>query len=63
MAKVIVYNFTVFENGETKRALRAATLACIEDARKSGVGAKPLMDTAQEVDESELDDNGFYPRR
>jgi len=60
MAKVTVYYFTCFDKdtGETVRPRRPGTLAAIgnidiEDAR-------PLMRTAKEVDESDLDEWGFY---
>jgi hypothetical protein len=60
MAKVTVYNFEVYDNGEMKRASRAATRTAIECDLSTGY--KILEETAQEVDESKLDDNGFYPR-
>ena len=47
--------------GETVRVRRPGTLEAIGNI--SIESAKPLMNTAQEVDEAELDDNGFYPRR
>ena len=63
MAKVTVYYFTFFDmdTGETVRVRRPGTLEAIRDTGMES--AKPLMATAQEVDEAELDDHGFYPRR
>jgi hypothetical protein len=62
MAKATVYYFTFFDRdkGETVRPRRPGTLEAIANTRMASV--KPLISTAQEVDESELDDNGFYPR-
>lgn len=59
MPKTMVYCFTVFDikQGENIMAKRMATLEAIKSA--NGV---PLMDTAKEVDISELDDNGHYPK-
>ena len=63
MAKATVYYFTFFDRdkGETVRPRRPGTLEAIVKTRM--VNVKPLINTALEVDESELDDEGFYPRR
>jgi hypothetical protein len=63
MAKATVYYFTFFDKdkGEIVRPRRPGTLEAIANTRMASV--KPLISTAREVDESELDDNGFYPRR
>lgn len=63
MAKVLVYYFVFFDKakGENVRPRRPGTLAAIASTRRAH--AKPLLNTALEVDESELDDEGFYPRR
>ena len=56
---VTVYYYTFF-NLVTGRKLRRgpATLLAIERA-----GGQPLMETAQEVDDSELDAEGFVRRK
>ena len=63
MGKATVYYFTFFDTdtGETVRPRRPGTLKAIENTSLTSV--KSLMNTAQEVDESELDEHGFYPRR
>jgi hypothetical protein len=63
MAKATVYYFTFYDmdTGETVRPRRAGTLEAIRDAGLESVNL--LISTALEVDESELDDAGFYPRR
>jgi hypothetical protein len=60
MATVKVYYFRQFsiQTGKTERSLRPATREAITGIR----GASILEETAQEVDESELDGNGFYTR-
>ena len=60
MAKATVYYFTFFDRdkGETVRPRRPGTLEAIANTRM--VGVKPLISTAQEVDECELDKHGFY---
>ena len=61
MGKATVYYYTFFDTdtGETVRPRRPGTLEAIENAHLAD--AKPLMGTALEVDESELDEEGFYP--
>jgi hypothetical protein len=63
MGKATVYYFTFFDT--TKSALvrprRPGTLEAIGNTGLESV--KPLLRTALEVDESELDEDGFYPRR
>jgi len=61
MEKVTVYYYTFFNDKcEAVRPRRPGTLGAIKE---TGVeSATPLMSTALEVDESELDDNGFYPK-
>jgi hypothetical protein len=63
MAKATVYYFTFFDidTGETVRPRRAGTLEAIRDTGIASVNL--LRRTALEVEESELDDAGFYPRR
>ena len=60
MAKATVYYFTFFDRdkGETVRPRRPGTLDAIAKTRMASVN--PLISTAREVDESELDKNGFY---
>ena len=61
MAKVKVYYFRRYDikTDEMVRSSRSATRETIAQIE----GAVLLEETAQEVDKSELDDNGFYPRR
>ena len=60
MAKATVYYFTYIDERGVVRPRRAGTLEAIEN---TGIAsATPLMNTALEVDESELDDDGFYPQ-
>ena len=63
MAKATVYYFTFFDmdTGGTVRPRRAGTLEAIRDTGLERVNL--LMRTALAVEESELDDQGFYPRR
>ena len=63
MGKAMVYYFTFFDmdKGETVRPRRPGTLEAIGNTGIASV--KPLMSTALEVDESELDDNGFYTQK
>jgi hypothetical protein len=63
MGKATVYYFTFFDTDkrESVRPRRPGTLEAIGNTGLESV--KPLMRTALEVDESELDDKGFYPRR
>ena len=63
MAKATVYYFTFCDRdtGETVRPRRAGTLEAIRETGLEHVNL--LMRTALEVEESELDDQGFYPRR
>jgi hypothetical protein len=63
MAKATVYYFTFFDmdTGGTVRPRRAGALEAIRDTGLESVNL--LMRTAREVDASELDDKGFYPRR
>jgi hypothetical protein len=56
-----VYYYTfINEHGETVRPRRPGTLEAIKNTRLAS--ATPLMRTALEVDEAELDEDGFYPR-
>jgi hypothetical protein len=61
MAKATVYYFTFFDRdkGETVRPRRPGTLEAIEKTGMEDVRA--LMNTALEVEESALDEEGFYP--
>jgi hypothetical protein len=63
MAKVTVYYFTFVDRdtGETVRPRWPGTLDAIASMRM--VGVKPLISTALEVEESELDERGFYSGR
>ena len=59
--KETVYYYTFLnEQGETVRPRRPGTLEAIKNRRLAS--ATPLMRTALEVDEAELDEDGFYPR-
>ena len=62
MQKAIVYNFTIFDNkvGESVISQRPAIRERIEEiAKDKDKGVKVLEDTAQEVEISRLDGNGF----
>lgn len=60
MQKITVYYFTDYHiiTDNVIRSHRMATL----DAIKRFDGT-PLIETAKEVDPSELDDNGLYPKK
>jgi hypothetical protein len=59
--KETVYYYTfINDKGETVRPRRPGTLAAIKNT--SLASATPLMTTALEVDEADLDEDGFYPR-
>jgi hypothetical protein len=60
MAKATVFYFTYIDETGVVRPRRAGTLKAIENTGLEGVNL--LMSTALEVDESELDDDGFYPQ-
>ncbi|MCK9390882.1 MAG: hypothetical protein M0Q01_04875 [Syntrophales bacterium] len=59
MPKTTVYCFTGFDikEGKSITAKRMATLEAIK-----GFNGVPLMETAKEVDISELDGDGHYPK-
>jgi len=61
MAKATVYYFTYIDETGVVRPRRPGTLEAIEHTGLESVNL--LMRTALEVEESELDDSGFYPRR
>jgi hypothetical protein len=58
MEKVTVYDFEAFDivEGEMVRSQRPATLEAIARIQKANL----LEETAQEVDASQVDGNGFY---
>src|SRR5262245_32336135 len=59
--KQTVYYYTFLnDKGETVRPRRPGTLEAITNTRFAH--ATPLMGTALEVDEDDLDEDGFYPR-
>ena len=60
MKKVTVYFFKGWDDTERKnvRSKRPATLDAI-----AGVHGQAIMDTALEIDEDELDDNGFRKKQ
>ena len=59
--KETVYYYTfINDKGETVRPRRPGTLEAIKNT--SLASATPLMSTALEVDEADLDEDGFYPR-
>ena len=60
IAKTTVFYFTYIDETGVVRPRRAGTLEAIENTGLEGVNL--LMSTALEVDESALDDDGFYPR-
>jgi hypothetical protein len=56
-----VYYYTYINaKGEPVRPRRPGTLEAIQNLRIAS--ATPLMRTALEVDEHDLDEDGFYPR-
>jgi hypothetical protein len=56
-----VYYYTyINDKGESVRPRRPGTLEAIQNMRIAS--ATPLMSTALEVDENDLDEDGFYPR-
>src|SRR5712691_2772507 len=59
--KQTVYYYTFLnDKGETVRPRRPGTLEAIKNT--SLASATPLMSTGLEVDEADLDEDGFYPR-
>jgi len=59
--KETVYYYTfINEKGEPVRPRRPGTLEAIKNTHLAS--ATPLMRTALEVDEADLDEDGFYPR-
>lgn len=60
MPKVTVYCFTGY-NIITDKTLPSKHMATLETIK--GLKGSPLMETAKEVDTSELDGNGFYPKK
>jgi len=60
MAKTIVFYFTYIDETGVVRPRRAGTLEAIENTGLEGINL--LTSTAWEVDESALDDAGFYPQ-
>ena len=59
--KETVYYYTfINDKGQTIRPRRPGTLEAIKNM--SIASATPLMRTALEVDEADLDEDGFYPR-
>jgi hypothetical protein len=56
-----VYYYTyINDKGQPVRPRRPGTLEAIKNMRIAS--ATPLMSTALEVDENDLDEDGFYPR-
>jgi hypothetical protein len=60
MPKVTVYCFTGYHIN-TDQTINSKHMATLEAIKKSS--GVPLMETAKEVDASELDGNGFYPKK
>jgi hypothetical protein len=60
MPKITVYYFTSYDI-VTDQIIRSKRMASRETIRKFNY--TPLNHTAKEVDTSELDDNGFYPKK
>ena len=60
MAKTTVFYFTYIDETGVVRPRRAGTLEAIENTGLEGINL--LRSTALAVDESELDDDGFYPQ-
>ena len=60
MPKITVYYFTGYDI-VTDQIIRSKRMASRERIRR--FNCSPLNHTAKEVDTSELDDNGFYPKK
>jgi hypothetical protein len=60
MPKITVYYFTGY-NIVTDEMIRSKRMASRETIRRFNY--TPLNQTAKEVDTSELDDNGLYPKK
>jgi hypothetical protein len=60
MAKVTVYHFKCFSITERDYASCFPKMATLERISNIRQGCKPIMETALEIDESNLDGNGFY---
>jgi len=58
-ATVFYYTF-INDQGELVRPRRPGTLEAIASVDSANV--VPLMSTALEVDETDLDEDGFYPK-
>ena len=63
MGKATVYYFIFFDT-DTQELVRPRRPGTLEAIRSTGIeSAQPLMSTALEVEESALDEHGFYPGR
>ena len=60
MPKITVYYFIGYDIA-TDQMIRSKRMATREKIKS--FGCSPLNQTAKEVDTSELDDNGFYPKK
>jgi hypothetical protein len=58
--RVTVYCFNGY-NIIADKTIPSKYMASLETIKK--LNCAPLMETAKEVDTSELDDNGFYPKK
>ena len=58
MSVVTVHAFWIWDGNENKRAPRMATLETIKRIK-----GEPIDGTARSVDESDLDGQGYYPRK
>ncbi len=59
MAGLKVYRFVMFDGNENVSSKRYTTLDKIKSL-SDGVPAQPLMSSEIEIDQSQLDLNGFY---
>lgn len=60
MPKTTVYYFTNY-NIVTDEIIQSKRMATLETIKRFNF--TPLMDTAKEVETSQLDDNGLYPKK
>lgn len=60
MPKITVYYFTGYHIA-TDQIIHSQRMATLETIKR--FNCTPLMETAKEVDTSELDDNGRYPKK
>ena len=58
MSKVTVYYFTTYD-GNSDKEVRSKGMSTLERIKRIG-NSSPILDTAKEVNDSDLDGNGRY---